>query len=621
MDEATKRRLKICAVCSMSILCIGCIIVIIVIVFLLIDREKYIKRMKRATPLPMLENLGTDTRVNILNMRSVMTSSDVLSSPNSMKYFNPGIWVTQDNSGYVIALRTQELENGVFVSNTWLLNTNHMLRSTTEPQRIAIPVTSECKDDYIGPEDARIMDQTLVYNTSCHNINDNRRVMCTSHVTGVGNQCYATQENIEKNWCSVEGRPGMYLYTTSPPRLVILPNITFSNTGTVFTQGSINNGTCLLDMSQTFGLPRGFYFTISHSRNILKAYRNVGIVWYIPDDPNVVPTCFGYTDYFHFGSEYQIEYVSSICRNVDDPNGIIVGVGLQDTDFRICCVDLDEFWMQMHVISAWTLPPHKHPLQLNNTVRCINLDRSPDRMAWIREHLNVNGLSVSRFPAYDGRAISRGEVDISHLGVVASKEDRRFKPSGRCGASGHELYADSWGQVGCTCSHLEVWREIMTLDDAWYIICEDDAKLLYEVTDRNVSMGQWLSTLIEDAPPDADFLYIGHQCSVNYTHNDPVFIKLEEKTTFCLHFYAITPRGASMLTSAAQMYTVGVVDIWLHLQQHKIINSYLVNEHALERWGKLRRIVKTTHMNSVDITRGSGIVCQSTDVFETTING
>lgn len=86
----------------------------------------------------------------------------------------------------------------------------------------------------------------------------------------------------------------------------------------------------------------------------------------------------------------------------------------------------------------------------------INLDRSPDRLAFISRRLQSLGIQYTRLAAVDGKLLPEAERASF---IAARPRDGR-----------------SWrdGQIGCFMSHLSAWEEIAGGSDPFAVVIEDD---------------------------------------------------------------------------------------------------------------------------------------------------
>lgn len=108
----------------------------------------------------------------------------------------------------------------------------------------------------------------------------------------------------------------------------------------------------------------------------------------------------------------------------------------------------------------------------------INLDRSPDRLALMRETFAFLGLPFERLPAVEGAKLA--------------PEEREAFLAGR----GAHLWLP--GEIGCLLSHLAFWRRVATGTAPYAAVFEDDVRL-----------SPHLPALLRDSgwvPPDADIV-------------------------------------------------------------------------------------------------------------------
>jgi len=85
----------------------------------------------------------------------------------------------------------------------------------------------------------------------------------------------------------------------------------------------------------------------------------------------------------------------------------------------------------------------------------INLDRSPDRLAYMTGVLEELGIDGERVAAVDGKALSEDEIAAVY----------RFRPGTQ--------YLDP-GSIACSLSHRKVWERIVAADDDYALVLEDD---------------------------------------------------------------------------------------------------------------------------------------------------
>lgn len=109
---------------------------------------------------------------------------------------------------------------------------------------------------------------------------------------------------------------------------------------------------------------------------------------------------------------------------------------------------------------------------------CINLDRRPDRLAYITAEFARAGLPFERIAA----------VDAQDPAVAAAAA--RVPPT----AAGPRMSA---GAYGCFQSHREFWRRLVASGDSWGMVFEDD-----------VVLADGIGAYLADGwvPPDADLV-------------------------------------------------------------------------------------------------------------------
>lgn len=92
----------------------------------------------------------------------------------------------------------------------------------------------------------------------------------------------------------------------------------------------------------------------------------------------------------------------------------------------------------------------------------VNLDRNPERLAFMDEQLQRLGIGYERISAVDGRKLSRREKrsQVNYL--------RSFFAVDR-------MLLD--GEIGCALSHLKIYRRMWDDDLECAVVLEDDVKL------------------------------------------------------------------------------------------------------------------------------------------------
>jgi hypothetical protein len=192
-------------------------------------------------------------------------------------------------------------------------------------------------------------------------------------------------------------------------------------------------------------------------------------------------------------------------------------------------------------------------------LRCINLDRRPDRWRLFGHGLKsttLKTLPLKRFGAVDGRRLAE-EID-----------GRDLRNEKIIGLLRDESYAA--GVLGCLLSHYLLWREIASDDEIGHddavIVFEDDARFcLYDYDDvlseiHGVPKTEWV------------IMYLGGRWWPSFVPNDDpgcfrhlsghVFRRRIDKSRIgrsvsvdrCTTAYATHKRGALLMAEATEQY-------------------------------------------------------------------
>ena len=114
-------------------------------------------------------------------------------------------------------------------------------------------------------------------------------------------------------------------------------------------------------------------------------------------------------------------------------------------------------------------------------VYIINLDRSPDRLAYIRRQFSKIQLPFFRISATDGAKLSPNKL-------------LKFRHESKLSLTHYSLLSD--GEIGCSLSQKEAWKRISEEECRAAVVLEDDVKIsddfvsvihtLYEHMDENI---------------------------------------------------------------------------------------------------------------------------------------
>lgn len=139
----------------------------------------------------------------------------------------------------------------------------------------------------------------------------------------------------------------------------------------------------------------------------------------------------------------------------------------------------------------------------------VSLAKRPERLAAFREHLAETGLQacidVEPFVAVDG-----SQLDLESLKPRIAPWNLEHMTEGRLR-----------GNLGCTLSHVELWRRVGEQTQP-ILILEDDARLSPDID------AQMVASALERLPNDADFVYLN---DYNYGVRAGVKARLRRKIT------------------------------------------------------------------------------------------
>ncbi len=122
----------------------------------------------------------------------------------------------------------------------------------------------------------------------------------------------------------------------------------------------------------------------------------------------------------------------------------------------------------------------KEGFQPNNDIKAyvINLDESKDRLKLISEQCKRESLKFERLKAVNGR-----NLDIDNMDIVENKKMDK-------------------GAIGCSLSHINLWKKAKANRDKMFIVLEDDCILKSNFKGK-------LNKLLNEAPKDWDIIYLG----------------------------------------------------------------------------------------------------------------
>ena len=148
----------------------------------------------------------------------------------------------------------------------------------------------------------------------------------------------------------------------------------------------------------------------------------------------------------------------------------------------------------------------------------INLDRSEDRLEFVKDNARKANLDITRFRGVEGNKLDL--ADLKRRNIITNEKLRV-------------------GEIGCALSHINLWKKIINddtiSDDKLVLILEDDVIIPKD-------LNQKLKKLLPHSPEDWELLFLGG-CNLYGTKVNNHFMKplIKEsprklgRTNICTH--------------------------------------------------------------------------------------
>jgi GR25 family glycosyltransferase involved in LPS biosynthesis len=165
---------------------------------------------------------------------------------------------------------------------------------------------------------------------------------------------------------------------------------------------------------------------------------------------------------------------------------------------------------------------------------CISLDRRPERWTAFQKHAVAAGINVQRHSAVDAKTFVAHEHPAISLGTA---HNIFFKTR-----RGH-YEIDAAGAVGCSLSHVAVWKEFQQSRASALIVFEDDAVVPLDVKER-------LEQIVAELPEEWDLIQFQQTKFATGTDCKPISpgSKWERCTSLMGSFaYMVNQRGVEKL--------------------------------------------------------------------------
>ncbi len=214
----------------------------------------------------------------------------------------------------------------------------------------------------------------------------------------------------------------------------------------------------------------------------------------------------------------------------------------------------------------------------------ISLKRTPERFEKVKKQLDAFGIKCERFEAIDG-------YDLEFLNVKTKKflnENLKkdffhytwsIKPVTYTVMLNNKKLMDitvknahfSLGEIGCACSHREIWKEVVSKNYSRVIVLEDD--VIFEKDFKIKLIGY-----INDLPNDWDIAFLGvgrrHNHNGYFVNVGEIFRDIDEvknhpfvariqpsNLTYGMYGYIINPKGAKKLLKITDESNFPIDDI------------------------------------------------------------
>jgi len=147
-------------------------------------------------------------------------------------------------------------------------------------------------------------------------------------------------------------------------------------------------------------------------------------------------------------------------------------------------------------------------------IYCINLDKRPERWAFMQGQFSRHRMPVQRWSAVDGSTLDVPK--LAQVGLVAKEALPRYFLPREQKLFGTDL---TDGGIGCALSHFLIWRDILQLcasgaanSKSVFLVIEDDCKIPDQFSEALVH------ERLSEVPDDWELVYLGGQDLLHRGH-------------------------------------------------------------------------------------------------------
>lgn len=173
--------------------------------------------------------------------------------------------------------------------------------------------------------------------------------------------------------------------------------------------------------------------------------------------------------------------------------------------------------------------PSTEPLRFNQDLSSskvqgyiINLDRSPERLLYVKSSLEQLNIPITKISAVDGKKLSQNQID-SYVDLKSFKKYLGHSPN--------------LGTIGCSLSHIHTWITFLQSSSRYALIMEDDISFDPE------ALNLLVSTLTEESSELWDIVNLE-----NHHRGHPLALKtFENQQKLCVYLTRVSHTGAYLI--------------------------------------------------------------------------
>ena len=234
-------------------------------------------------------------------------------------------------------------------------------------------------------------------------------------------------------------------------------------------------------------------------------------------------------------------------------------------------------------------------------IAVINLDRRPDRMAYIHQNIPFlyNPMQMPPRPDNHHQASTR-----MNTGIFATRGGYRRFPAVDGQNLSRYYFEFDWlldtirdssrvlGEVGCSLSHYSLWKDHLQNPRAEYLLVFEDDVLFTDASHKRI--GDVISELRSDSDCDAlDILYVGGQWTPNYDiDGERTYFPFQRTTSESLDTYYLkdpaptaSPAAASTIHKRRNLSSAviqGNRNVWF-TPLFRTAGAYLISQRGAKR--------------------------------------